>query len=85
MGELPDSTLWINVFGQYIIRVRTSNLIRYCVLFTCLSSRVAHIQVVHPISTDESILLLQRLIAQGGNVRTIGPTMEAILLVLKMR
>ena len=55
--EVPTLThCGIDVFGQYIIRVRRSDLKGYCVLFTCLSSRAFHVKVIHSMRADTFIL-----------------------------
>ena len=88
MGELPiERTLEvppfthcrIDVFGQYIIRFKRSNLKRYCVLFTCLSSRAMHIEVINSMTTDAFILSLRRLFPEEVTSEPYGQIMEVIL------
>ena len=43
----------------------------YGALYTCLSSRAIHIEVVHSLSTDSLILSLRHFIGQRGIVRMI--------------
>ena len=40
-------------------------------MFTCMSSRVVHIETTHSMITDSFILALRRIINQRGNVRMI--------------
>ena len=44
---------------------------KYGALYTCLSSRAIHIEVVHSLSTDSLILSLRHFIGQRGIVRMI--------------
>ena len=40
-------------------------------MFTCMSSRVVHIETTNSMITDSFILALRRIINQRGNVRII--------------
>ena len=44
---------------------------RYGAMFTCMASRVVHIEVTFSFDTDSLILALRRLTARRGNVRSI--------------
>ena len=44
---------------------------RYGALYTCLSSRAIHIEVVYFLSTDSFIMSLRRFVGRRGNVRMI--------------
>ena len=55
----------------------------YGALFTCLASRVIHIEKIKNMDTDCFILALRRFIGRRGNIRTIYVTMEGILWELR--
>ena len=40
-------------------------------MFTCMASRAIHIEVAFNLDTDSFILVLRRLVARHGNVRSI--------------
>ena len=59
------------MFGPFVIRERRSDLKRYGIIFTCLSSRAVHFESVNSMDTDSFILCLRRFIGRRGAVRTI--------------
>jgi len=80
MGDLPSDRLHeaapftyvgLDLFGPFIVKNGRKELKRYEIIFTCLSCRAAHLEVVSSMSTDSFILALRRFIARKGNVRVI--------------
>ena len=59
----------VDLFGPFVIKQGCKELRRYGALFTCLSSRVIHIETVASINTDSFILCLRRFIGRRGNIR----------------
>ncbi|XP_059097294.1 uncharacterized protein LOC131891683 [Tigriopus californicus] len=79
MADLPTGRLarnhppfvetGVDLFRPFkIIRGRTS-VDRYGLIFTCLTSRAAHLEVVFDKSTDSFLQALRRFIARRGQVR----------------
>ncbi|XP_061724327.1 uncharacterized protein LOC133530432 [Cydia pomonella] len=76
MGELPEarmahhqrpfSNTGLDLFGPMEITVGRRREKRYAVLFTCLTIRAVHIELVHSLSTDSLILALRRMAARRG-------------------
>ena len=65
-SEPPFSHVGVDCFGPFNVRRGRGTAKRYCVLFTCLSIRAIHIEVVHSLDTDSFINALRRFIARRG-------------------
>ncbi|XP_068704648.1 uncharacterized protein [Montipora foliosa] len=65
-SEPPFSYVGVDCFGQLEVQRGRSLVKRYGVLFTCLSIRAIHIEVVHSLDTDSIINALRRFIARRG-------------------
>lgn len=65
----PFSYCGLDCFGPFLIKVRRSEMKRYGVLFTCLSSRAVHIETSSSLETDTFILAPRRFVGRRGNVR----------------
>ncbi|XP_059053385.1 uncharacterized protein LOC131847753 [Achroia grisella] len=80
-GDLPQQRLahhqrpftftGIDYFGPITVTIGRRHEKRYVALFTCLSSRAIHLEVVHSLSADAAIMSLRRFIARRGAPTTI--------------
>ena len=68
-SEQPFSYVGVDCFGPLEVHRGRSLVKRYGVLFSCLSIRDIHIEVVHSLDTDSLINALRRFIAQRGQPR----------------
>ena len=76
MSELPECRLTpsnppfyftgIDYFGPFYVKLGRSNVKRWGCLFTCLSTRAVHIEVVNTMSSDSFINALRRFIGRRG-------------------
>lgn len=76
MGDLPEARLahhqrpytycGVDLFGPMEITVGRRRDKRYGVLFTCLTVRAIHIELVPSLSTDSFIMALRRMAARRG-------------------
>ena len=59
----------VELFGLFVTKEGRKELKRYRALFTCLSSKVIHIEIVASLNTDLFILCLPRFIDRRRNIR----------------
>ena len=80
MSDLPSDRInlcppftysGLDMFGPFVIWERRSDLKRYGIIFTCLSSRAVHFKSVNSMDTDSFILCHRRFIGRRGAIRTI--------------
>ena len=80
MADLPEerldaSTAFTNVgvdyFAPFIVKIGRRNEKRWCCLFTCLTMRAVHIEVVPKLDTDSCLNAIMRFIARRGKPITI--------------
>lgn len=67
----PFTYTGVDVFGPFYTKQGRKEWKRYGLLFTCLSSRAAHIEMLEDLSTDAFINALRCFIAIRGTVRQI--------------
>lgn len=63
----PFTSVGIDYFGPLYVKVGRSHVKRWVALFTCLSIRAVHMEVVHSLSTESCIMAVQRFVARRGN------------------
>ena len=80
MGSLPECRLelgmvfrntGVDVFGPMLVEERRSEIKVYGCLFTCMSTRTCHLELVDNLSTDHFIMALKRFIARRGRPRSL--------------
>ncbi|XP_066911620.1 uncharacterized protein [Clytia hemisphaerica] len=80
MADLPEDRLEpeppftyaaVDMFGPFAIKVRRATVKNYVGLFTCMSSRAVHLESTTSMNTDAFILMLRRVIARRGNIRSL--------------
>ena len=60
-----------NVFWPHNVQDRSTKIKRYGLIFTCLSSRAVHIEMLYDLTPDEFINRLHCFISVRGNVGTL--------------
>ncbi|XP_058449226.1 uncharacterized protein LOC131429193 [Malaya genurostris] len=76
LGPLPDVRLetfvrpftyvGLDYYGPLLVRVKRSNVKRWVALFTCLTIRAIHLEVVHSLSTESCVMAVRRFVARRG-------------------
>ena len=70
--NIVQQKMWILPhFGPFIVKIGRRNEKRWCCLFTCLTVRAVHIEVVPKIDTDSCLDAIMRFIARRGKPRTM--------------
>ncbi|XP_069969532.1 uncharacterized protein [Penaeus vannamei] len=70
-GQPPFTHTGTDCFGPFLVRKGRSNLKRYGIVFTCLTSRAVHIEVMDSVETDSFINALRQFTARRGPVKSI--------------
>ena len=61
----------VDYFGPLYVPVRRSTEKRWGFLFTCLTTRTVHLQIVPSLDTSSSVMGIERFIARRGTPLTI--------------
>ena len=70
-GEPPFTHTGVDVFGPFLVKRGRCELKRYGCLFTCLTIRAIHIEVLYSLETDSFLQAFQRFICRRGQVKVI--------------
>ena len=70
-NDLPLTHCGVDMCGTFAIKQRRSELKRYRLLFTCMTSRAVHIEVTHLLEADSFMQALRPFIARHGNIKTL--------------
>ncbi|XP_065088007.1 uncharacterized protein LOC135709538 [Ochlerotatus camptorhynchus] len=62
----PFSYVGIDYFGPMLVKVGRSQVKRWVALFTCLTIRAVHMEVVHTLSAQSCIMAFRRFVARRG-------------------
>ena len=81
MAELPVERLGyrqplftncgVDNFGTCYVSIRRSSEKRWCFLFTCMTTRAVHIEIVSSIDTSSCVMGIERFIARRGTPSVI--------------
>ncbi|XP_064643620.1 uncharacterized protein LOC135497716 [Lineus longissimus] len=80
MADLPKERLeavpvfkysGVDYFGPFIVRERRSDIKRWGVLFTCLSSRAIHIETANSLDTESFMNAYRRFTCRRGPIREL--------------
>ena len=69
--EPPFTHCGVDMFGPFQVKEGRKHIVRYCAIFTCLSTRAIHLEVTHKLDTDSFILALRRFLSTRGKIRSI--------------
>lgn len=69
--EKPFTFVGADCFGPLAVREKRSEVKRWGVIFTCLTFRAAHLELVQDLSADQMVSAVRRLIARRGPIKVI--------------
>ena len=69
--EPPFSYTGMDLFGPLHVKHGRGTTKRWCCLFTCLTTRCVHLEVVNSMDTDDFVMCLRRFINRRGEVKEI--------------
>ena len=64
----PFSHTGVDVFGPIMVKHGRSHVKRYGCIFTCLSSRAIHLEIVHSMTADSFLMAFDRFRSRRGQV-----------------
>ena len=67
----PFTHVGIDYFGPFEVKLLRRSMKRWCCLFTCLTTRAVHIEVVRSLDTASCLVAIKRFIARRGKPTTI--------------
>ncbi|XP_058448717.1 uncharacterized protein LOC131428686 [Malaya genurostris] len=62
----PFTFVGLDYFGPVLVKVGRSNVKRWVALFTCLTIRAIHMEVVHCLSTNSCVMAIRRFVSRRG-------------------
>ena len=67
----PFSNTGVDYFGPFEVKFMRKTMKRWCFLFTCLTTRAVHIEVVPSLEAETCLTAITRFIARRGKPATI--------------
>ena len=67
----PFTNTGVDYFGPFEVKLLRRSMKRWCCLFTCLTTRAVHIEVVPSLDTESCLGALTRFIARRGKPQSI--------------
>ncbi|XP_058465245.1 uncharacterized protein LOC131438888 [Malaya genurostris] len=67
----PFTYVGLDYFGPVLVKVGRNNIKRWVALFTCLTLRAVHMEVVHSLSTVSCIMAVRRFVSRRGPPREV--------------
>ena len=67
----PFTNCGVDYFGPFYVSIRRSSEKRWCFLFTCMTARAVHIEIVSSMDTSSCVMGIERFIARRGSPSVI--------------
>ena len=65
-GEPVFAYTGVDLFGPLLVKIGRSTVKRYGCIFSCITTRAVHLEIVHSLSTDSFMAALIRFMARRG-------------------
>ncbi|XP_058836375.1 uncharacterized protein LOC131692959 [Topomyia yanbarensis] len=62
----PFSYVGLDLFGPLLVKVGRSQAKRWVALFTCLTIRAVHVELVHSLTTEACVMSVRRFVSRRG-------------------
>ncbi|XP_053686640.1 uncharacterized protein LOC128736183 [Sabethes cyaneus] len=62
----PFTYVGLDYFGPVLVRAGRNQVKRWVALFTCLTIRAVHLEIVHSLTTESCIMAVRRFVARRG-------------------
>ncbi|XP_053686571.1 uncharacterized protein LOC128736118 [Sabethes cyaneus] len=69
--ERPFTHTGLDLFGPVLVKIGRSRVKRWVAVFTCLTVRAVHVEVVHSLSTSSCVKAIRRFVVRRGSPATI--------------
>ncbi|XP_055615136.1 uncharacterized protein LOC129761441 [Toxorhynchites rutilus septentrionalis] len=69
--QRPFTNTGLDLFGPLLVKIGRSNTKRWIAVFTCLTIRAVHVEVVHSLSTRSCVEAIRRFVVRRGSPATI--------------
>ncbi|XP_055614916.1 uncharacterized protein LOC129761228 [Toxorhynchites rutilus septentrionalis] len=69
--QRPFTNTGLDLFGPLLVKIGRSNTKRWIAVFTCLTIRAIHVEVVHSLSTRSCVEAIRRFVVRRGSPATI--------------
>ncbi|XP_062542363.1 uncharacterized protein LOC134210331 [Armigeres subalbatus] len=63
----PFTFVGLDFFGPLLVKVGRSNAKRWVALFTCLTIRAVHLEIVHSLTTEACVMAIRRFVSRRGS------------------
>lgn len=65
-GEKPFTHVGLDAFGPYFVKIGRSSVKRYGLIFTCMTFRAVHLELIEDMSTEACIMAIRNFLVRRG-------------------
>ena len=71
LGRVPFYATGVDCFGPLIVRNRRASEKRWGIIYTCLTTRAMHLEVLHQLTTDSFLMSFRRFTSSKGTPKIL--------------